>query len=212
MLLRENTFAIGMAYDSAITPSPPFEAKSGERTPADALFAQVYDSLKALARTVRSGRAGDTLNTTALVHEAFLKLTAVQPAQWKDEGHFFAIAARAMRQILVDAARRQMAAKRGANPQLVSYDDGAHASAVRPAELIALDAALERLNELDERRAKVVEHRIFAGLSTPDTARMLGVSTGTVERDWRAARAWLASELASAEHRSTGAPPRGLAS
>ena len=103
-----------------------------------------------------------------------------------------------MRQILVDAARRQLALKRGGGPELVSYDDATHASPVMPDELIALDEALERLSVVDPRRARVVEHRMFAGLSTEETARLLGLSTGTVERDWRAARAWLFTEIAPA--------------
>jgi RNA polymerase sigma factor (TIGR02999 family) len=160
------------------------------------LDTEVYASLKALAHKVRAGRSGETLNTTALVHEAYLKLTAARPAAWNDEAHFFAVAARAMRQILVDAARREVALKRGGGaPQLVSYDDAAHAAPVKPAELIALDGALERLATIDPRRAQVVEHRVFAGLSTTETARLLGMSTGTVERDWRAARAWLFTEI-----------------
>jgi RNA polymerase sigma factor (TIGR02999 family) len=159
----------------------------------------VYDSLKGLAHTVRGGRASDTLNTTALLHEAFLKLTSAGPAPWNDDAHFFALAARAMRQILVDAARRNVALKRGGTAKLVSYDDAAHAAATRSAEMLALDAALERLGSVDERRAQVVEHRIFAGLSTVETAALLGISTGTVERDWRAARAWLSTEIADAQ-------------
>lgn len=166
---------------------------------ADELFAHVYESLKGLAHKVRSGRSGDTLNTTALVHEAFLKLTASGPPAWKNEAHFFAIAARAMRQILVDAARRDLALKRGGESKLVSYDDTAYTPPVRPAELLALDAALDRLSLIDRRRAQVVEHRIFAGRSTAETATLLGVSTGTVERDWRAARAWLSTEIAEAD-------------
>jgi RNA polymerase sigma factor (TIGR02999 family) len=166
----------------------------------DPLFARVYESLKGLAHTVRRGRAGDTLSTTALVHEAFLKLSDSDGASWKDEAHFFAAAARAMRQILIDAARRDVALKRGgAEAKLVSYDDATHAAAIRPEELVALDTALERLSVVDERRARVVEYRVFAGLSTAETAALLGISTGTVERDWRAARAWLSSEIAGAE-------------
>lgn len=186
---------------------PTSGGEAGEAASApDALFAHVYESLKGLAHSVRSGRAGDTLNTTALVHETFLKLTAWGPAEWRDEGHFFAVAARAMRQILVDAARREIALKRGGTEaKLVSYDDSAHSPPVRAADLLALDAALERLSTVDPRRAQVVEHRIFAGLSTAETARLLGVSTGTVERDWRAARAWLLSEIAE----ETGPPQLG---
>ena len=174
-------------------------AAGHDRPAVDGLFAEVYASLKALAHTVRGGRAGDTLSTTALVHEAFLKLTSTRSVAWNDESHFFAVAARAMRQIVVDAARRQVALKRGGGDaaNLVSYDDAAHAAPVRPEELIALDGALERLAAVDPRRAQVVEHRMFAGLSIEETARLLGVSTGTVERDWRAARAWLSTEIAA---------------
>jgi RNA polymerase sigma factor (TIGR02999 family) len=179
-----------------MTNAPGTIAGSRDARPVDGLFEEVYVSLKALAHTVRAGRAGDTLSTTALVHEAFLKLTSTRSVGWNDEAHFFAIAARAMRQILVDAARRQVALKRGGAPELVSYDDATHAAAVKPEELIALDQALERLAVIDPRRARVVEHRMFTGLSTEETARLLGLSTGTVERDWRAARAWLFTEVA----------------
>ena len=109
--------------------------------PTDALFARVYSSLKGLAHQVRGGRAGETLNTTALVHEAFVKLSASKAAEWKDEAHFFALAARAMRQILLDASRRELAAKRGGDSPMLSYDDAQHAAPIRSEELIALDAA-----------------------------------------------------------------------
>lgn len=166
------------------------------RSPVDALFVRVYTELKGLAHRVREGRkVGSTLDTTALVHEAYLKLAASRGTLWHDESHFFAIAARAMRQVLVDVARLHLAQKRGAEPVVVTYDEAAHAAPVRPDELIALDDALERLASFDRRRAEVVEHRVFAGLSTPETARLMGVSTATVERDWRAARAWLTSQL-----------------
>jgi RNA polymerase sigma factor (TIGR02999 family) len=174
------------------------------------LFAEVYASLKALAHTVRRGRAGDTLSTTALVHEAFLKLTSTRSATWNDEAHFFAVAARAMRQIVMDTARREVALKRGGGgvAHLVSYDDAAHAAPVRPEELIALDGAIERLAVIDPRRARVVEHRMFAGLSTEETARLLDVSAGTIERDWRVARAWLFTEIVASnqETRAVAAP------
>ena len=168
------------------------------RGSVDALFARVYAELKGLAHRVRGGRpVGATLDTTALVHEAYLKLAASRGVPWNNESHFFAVAARAMRQVLVELARRRLAEKRGAGePLVMSYDDARHAAPVRPAELIALDEALERLASFDPRRAHVVEHRIFAGLSTQETARLLDISTATVERDWRAARAWLTAELA----------------
>jgi RNA polymerase sigma factor (TIGR02999 family) len=184
--------------------SPENTVGSDERRRSeDVLFTRVYDSLKGLAHTVRAGRAGETLNTTALVHEVFLKLRSTEPEPWKDESHFFAVAARAMRQILVDAARRATALKRGGSDQdFVAYDDAVHAAPIKAEELIELDAALERLNAMDPRRAQVVEHRVFGGLSTADTARVLGISTGTVERDWRAARAWLSSEIAAGDRGS----------
>lgn len=187
-----------------------FEAGQSEGTrPVDALFGRVYTSLKGLAHQVRRGRAGETLNTTALVHEAFVKLSSSDGATWNDEAHFVALAARAMRQILLDAARRELALKRGGDGSpMLSYDDAQHAAPIRSEELIALDGALERLTAVDPRRALVVEHRIFAGLSTEETARLLGISASTVERDWRAARAWLAMEIGHAD-RATSSPPGG---
>lgn len=179
-------------------------AENRDPRPVDAWFGRVYSSLKGLAHKVRAGRAGETLNTTALVHEAFVKLASADGATWKDEAHFFALAARAMRQILLDAARREVAAKRGGDSPMMSYDDAQHAAPIRSEELIALDAALERLTAVDPRRSLVVEHRIFAGLSTEETARLLGVSPSTVERDWRSARAWLAIEMGRAGEAASG--------
>ncbi len=165
----------------------------------DQLFAQVYDELRRLARQVRGGRGGDTLNTTALVHEAWLKLAGSSSLTVQGRAHFFAVAARAMRQILVDAARRRMAQKRGGDtPPSITFDEANHAEPVRASELIALDEALPRLETIDPRRARVVEHRIFAGLTSRETAELLDVSEPTVQRDWRAARAWLAVELEGA--------------
>jgi RNA polymerase sigma factor (TIGR02999 family) len=167
--------------------------------PVDLLYERVYDQLKKLARRVRAGRAGETLNTTALVNEAYLKLAAGSGASWNDHDHFFAVAARAMRQILVDSARRRLAGKRGGGGDWrVSLDANVHAAPVRAEQLIALDEALGRLAAVDPRRAAVVEHRYFAGLSIPETARILGVAPATVERDWRTARAWLAVALKDA--------------
>jgi RNA polymerase sigma factor (TIGR02999 family) len=170
-------------------------AGSGDAQALDALFARVYDELKRLAHRVRGGRAGDTLSTTALVHEAYLKLVPSADMSWESRTHFLGVAARAMRQVLVDAARRQLADKRGGEQAAVSLDEASHPAPVRAAELIALDEALEKLRSFDPRRAQVVEQRFFAGLSTRETATLLGVSTGTVERDWRAARAWLSLEI-----------------
>jgi RNA polymerase sigma factor (TIGR02999 family) len=172
-------------------------AGEGDERALDRLFERVYGELKRLAHKVRTGRAGDTLHTTALVHEAYIKLVPSSDVVWQNRAHFFGVAARAMRQILVDAARRRLAQKRGGDGDAwaVTFEDDALAAPVRPAELVALDGALERLATIDLRRAQVVEHRFFAGMTARETALLLGVSTGTVERDWRAARAWLALEL-----------------
>jgi RNA polymerase sigma factor (TIGR02999 family) len=159
------------------------------------LFERVYNELKTIAHRVRGAQDGDTLRTTALVHEAYLKLASSGSLEVKSREHFFAIAARAMRQILVDAARRQLAQKRGSGVQLVSLDESLRAEPVRPAQLVALDEALTRLEATDPRLALVVEQRVFAGLTVEETATMLGVSRPTIDRDWRAARAWLAVEL-----------------
>jgi RNA polymerase sigma factor (TIGR02999 family) len=184
-------------------------AEGRDAHPVDELFALVYGSLKGLAHKVRAGRGSETLNTTALVHEAYIRLATSSSQAWKDEAHFFAVAARAMRQILVDRARHEMALKRGgAKRESVTFDEAAHSLPARPEELVALDAALEELGRLDPRRAQVVEHRIFAGLSTGECARLLGISTATVERDWRAARAWLAVEMGSS-HGDRGEGDRG---
>jgi RNA polymerase sigma factor (TIGR02999 family) len=178
-------------------------AASGDSRALDDVYAHVYGELKRLAHHVRGGRAGETLNTTALVHEAYVKLLPSANTAWESRAHFFGVAARAMRQILVDSARRQLALKRGGGgPSPVSLDDdvhGMHEEPLHAADLLELDKALDRLAAVDSRRASVVEHRFFAGLSTRETAELLGVSTGTVERDWRAARAWLAIELASVD-------------
>lgn len=162
----------------------------------DELFTRVYGELHRLAHHVRRDRAGATLGTTALVHEVYLKLAPNAPSA-NDARHFFAIAARAMRQVLVSAARDRMADKRGGAAELVTLNEaGADAQlSLRPDELLALDEALERLAAIDPRQASVVEYRFFAGLDVDETAEMLGISSPTVARDWRAARAWLAREL-----------------
>lgn len=162
----------------------------------DDVFRQVYDELHALARNLRGARAPATLDTTALVHEAYLKLLPSDDVAWESRSHFFGVAARAMRQILVDEARRRVALKRGGpDGWAVTFDEAVHSEPARPHEMLELDQALERLADFDQRRAQVVEYRFFAGLSIADTARVMDLSAATVERDWRAARAWLLSEL-----------------
>jgi RNA polymerase sigma factor (TIGR02999 family) len=170
-------------------------ARDGDDGALGALFSCVYDELRRLAHRVRGGGGGETLNTTALVHEAYLKLVPSGDLDWSGRAHFFGVAARAMRQVLVDAARRRRAVKRGGGELLVTLDDAPAASTLRIEQLIELDEALHRLGRLDERQVRVVEHRFFAGLTSRETAEALGLSVPTVERDWRAARAWLAREL-----------------
>jgi RNA polymerase sigma factor (TIGR02999 family) len=175
------------------------DAAAGRSQAVDELFSQVYPELLRLARQVRSGRAQETLNATALVHEAWMKIAGGQPVAWQGRAHFFAVAARAMRQILVDAARRKVAQKRGGGVDpATSLEESLVGAPVRSAELVALDDALSRLAVLDPRRAAVVEQRFFAGLTLEETATVLQVSVATVERDWRSARAWLATELGDA--------------
>ncbi|HEY0779849.1 MAG TPA: ECF-type sigma factor [Gemmatirosa sp.] len=173
-------------------------AQAGDAAAESALYAAVYEDLRRLARRVRAGRAGATLSTTALVHEAYVRLRPSRPHEWDGRAHFFAIAARAMRAAVVDAARRHTAAKRGAGVAFCTLGDESVAQAMRPDELLALDEALDRLGTLDPRQLRVVEHRFFAGLTAEETADVLGVSLSTVEREWRGARAWLAVELRAA--------------
>jgi RNA polymerase sigma factor (TIGR02999 family) len=169
-------------------------ARGGDPAAWDALYARLYDELRRLAHRVRAGRAGGTLSTTALVHEAYLKLAPTAELIGERRADFFAVAAWAMRAVLVDAARRRSADKRGGRMAQVTLGDDA-ASPVRPDEVLALDEALERLRAVDARRARVVDYRFFAGLTAPETAELLGTSVSSVERDWRAARAWLVQAL-----------------
>jgi RNA polymerase sigma factor (TIGR02999 family) len=163
----------------------------GDRTALDRLFPVVYQELHDRAhRQLARRRPGDTLSTTALVHEAYLKLTDSAHQTYADRVHFFAVASRAMRQILVDYARRMTAAKRGGG-LAVSLDPDQLGDPGRAEELVALDEALTRLEGLDERLARTVEMRFFGGLSVEEAADALGVSPRTVKRDWRKARAFL---------------------
>jgi RNA polymerase sigma factor (TIGR02999 family) len=177
--------------------------RSGDASALDDLLPRVYDELRALADSyMRRERAGHTLQPTALVHEAFLRMLRLPPGSVQNRVHFFALAAQAMRRILADHARRHRAAKRGGSAVRVPLElveGGAPASAA--GEDVAaddLDAALEDLAKLDPRQARVVELRFFGGLSIEETAEVLAVSTATVKRDWLVARAWLHRELRGA--------------
>jgi RNA polymerase sigma factor (TIGR02999 family) len=187
-------------------------AAGGERTAVDRVFELVYGELRRIAGHQRRAVASSsTLDTTALVHEAYLKLSRNQSWSARDRSHFFALASRAMRQILVDGARRKGAAKRGAEAgPLLELDAIRLASPEfeRAAEdLLALDQALEKLSGLDVELARLVEFRFFAGLSVEEIAELTGVSSSTVKRSWRTARAFLHGELAARSNSSTPTPP-----
>jgi len=170
------------------------EARDGNRAAANDLYERVYDELRRLAhlRLLRH-RPSDTINTTALVHEAYLKLVDQTQVQWQDRAHFFATASQAMRYILVDYARRRTAQKRGGEGRDVPLSNvqvGTDADA-RSADLLSLDDALDKLAEYDERLAKLVEYRFFGGLTYEEIAEVTEWSIPTLKRDWRRARAWL---------------------
>ena len=168
----------------------------GDREAFDRLAPLVYQDLHRLARHyMRGERAGQTLQTTALVNEAFLRLVDVDGVRWQDRAHFFAVSAQMMRRILVDAARARGAAKRGAGGARVSLHEAAVIAPARDAELLDLDDALTALSRLDPRKGRVVELRFFGGLSVEETAEVLKISPQSVMRDWRLARAWLMREL-----------------
>ena len=171
------------------------KARGGDEPAAAEFLPIVYDELRAIAGNLFKHQPGQTLQPTALVHEAFLKLVDQSGAAWQDRAHFMAVAAKAMRHVLIDHARERGAAKRGGGWKRVTLDVADGASEAKPIDLLALDEALGRLGELDSRQASVVEMRFFAGLSVRETAEVLGVSQRTVELDWKMARAWLSRAL-----------------
>jgi RNA polymerase sigma-70 factor, ECF subfamily len=167
----------------------------GDPAALEALTPVVYDELRRLARHYMGNeRAGHTLQATALVNEAYMRLVDIHKVQWQNRAHFFAMSARLMRRILVDSARSRKYQKRGAGAQKVSLDE--RLLVAEPGrDLVALDDALNELAKVDERKSKVVEMRFFGGLSVEETAEALGVSVDTVMRDWKLAKAWLLREL-----------------
>lgn len=177
------------------------------RSGADELMARVYDELRQLARGyLRRERSGHTLQPTALVHEAYIRLVDQTRVDWRSRAHFFAVGAQMMRRILVDHARHHDRKKRGGDFRQVTLADAAGpllGRALDRDELLALNTALDKLTDLDERQARIVELRFFAGLKVDEVAEALGVSKRTVEADWTHARAWLRRELATS---STGRP------
>jgi RNA polymerase sigma factor (TIGR02999 family) len=169
---------------------PPEEMNTGDLIPL------VYEELRALARRyLRAERTCDTLQPTALVHEAYIRLVGIDRMSWTGRPHFLAMAARQMRRILIEHARAAGAQKRGGRPQQVTLQDADALTEQRSLELIALDQALDKLERRSPRQASVAEARLFAGMTAAETAGVLKVSERTVKEDWRAARAWLSREL-----------------
>jgi RNA polymerase sigma factor (TIGR02999 family) len=170
-------------------------SQAGEPGAVDRLMPLVYDELKVLAASyLRAEHPEHTLQTTGLVHEAYLKLVDQRQTSWQNRSHFFGIAAQAMRRILVDHARRRLAGKRDAGTPVTLGDDVAQAAGGSD-DVLGVDEALERLAALDARQARIVELRYFAGLSVPETADVMGISPATVKREWQSAKAWLQREL-----------------
>lgn len=168
----------------------------GDRDGLDAIFSAVYGELRRLAHVQRGRWQGTTtLNTTALVHEAYLKFSRLARVNANDRAHFYAVASQAMRQILVNYAERRRALKRGGRAVTVPLDDANPVTTDQAAEILAVDRALRRLAEVSERSVRVVECRFFSGLSIPETAEALGISMATVKRDWILASTWLRREL-----------------
>jgi RNA polymerase sigma-70 factor, ECF subfamily len=174
-------------------------AQSGDAKATDELFPIVYDELRMLAQRFLNGESkAQTLQATALVHEAYLRLVGPNQAPWENRGHFFGAAARAIRRILTDHARERDAQKRGGGQKPVSLDEALVVCAGEPmVDMVNLDAALTRLGTIDEQKARVVELRFFGGLTVEQTALALGTSPSSVARDWQFARVWLHRELES---------------
>ena len=170
-------------------------AGAGERSASDLLLPLVYDELRRLANSFVGGRNKQTLQATAVVHEAYVKLVSGATPTWESRAHFFDVAAKAMRQILADRARARKAAKRGGDQERVTLNGLQTPSMESEIDLEALNTALEKLTALDPQQARVVECRFLAGMSVEETAYVMGVSARSVERDWAAAKIWLRREL-----------------
>lgn len=174
------------------------EVSQGRAGAAAKLIPAVYDELRRLAsRQMRRERPDHTLQATALVHEAYLKLVHQRSAHWQNRAHFFGVAAQVMRRILIDHARGHLREKRGGDQQLVALDEAIVFSPEKSEYLVRVDEALERLTKLDARQGKIVELRFFGGLTVEEIAEILKVSTKTVKREWSTAKAWLHGELKS---------------
>jgi len=174
------------------------EFREGDKGAEAKLITLIYGELRRLAAYyMRGERSGHSLQPTALVHEAYVRLAGIRGIDWQNRSHFFAVAAQVMRRILIDHARAHRSNKRGGSWSEVTFDEAQHLSFSRPEQFIALDEALNRLAELDVRQSQIVELRFFAGLSENETAEVLGISTRTVKRDWRVAKAWLYDQISN---------------
>ena len=174
------------------------EWKRGNQAAVDLLVPLVYDEMRRLAESyLRDERAAATLQPTALVHEAYLRLVGQNLPDWESRSHFFGVAAHLMRQILVDHARRQKSGKRGGGAAKAALDEALSFAPERSSEIVALDDALEALAKVDERKCRIVELRFFGGFSVEETAQALGISVATIGREQRLAEAWLHRELSS---------------
>jgi RNA polymerase sigma factor (TIGR02999 family) len=171
---------------------------NGDKSALDELLPLVYDELRRLARKyMRRERPGNTLQTSALINEAYLRLIDQKDVRWQNRAHFFGIAAQLMRRILVDHARKRSYQKRGGDTRRVTLEEGLIVSDERAGDIVALDDALNGLADIDQRKSRIVELRFFAGLSIEETAEVLAVSPGTVMRDWTFAKAWLRRAILS---------------
>jgi RNA polymerase sigma factor (TIGR02999 family) len=170
--------------------------RGGNRAALDSLISLIYDELHVLARRLMGRERGNhTLQTTALINEAYLRLIGRQSSDWQNRAHFFAVAAQVMRHLLVDHARTRQYARRGGSAIRITLDEAVAASPEGSVDLLALNEALDRLDAIDERKRRIVELRYFSGLSAEETAEVLGVSAITVKREWLKAKAWLYREL-----------------
>jgi RNA polymerase sigma-70 factor (ECF subfamily) len=175
------------------------DLKNGDATAEAKLIPLVYDELRRLAANyMRRERPDHTLQATALVHEAFMRLTEQKNVSWQGKAHFLGVASQLMRRILIDHARGHLRAKRGGGGKKLSLEEGILLTETRSEELLAVDESLNRLASLDQRQARIVELRFFGGLSIEETAEVIGISPKTVKRDWSMAKAWLHGELRKA--------------
>jgi RNA polymerase sigma factor (TIGR02999 family) len=200
--LRHNSFLVGVVVEEVESHGVTqllVAWSQGDKGALEALTPLVYEELRRLARSyMRRERPGHTLQSTALVHEAFVRLID-QRVAWNSRAHFYGIAAQMMRRILVDHAKAQGAAKRGAGAARIELNESLAASPQRDVDLLALDEALECLTKIDPQRSRIVELRFFGGLSNEESAEVLGVSPVTVQRQWSGARAWLYHKLSARE-------------